>query len=65
MRLNPSNRDCRGLDDQRYHSHGTLSHIIYAECFSTVRCISRSHIAWNNCRRWPMTTAKFKVILYP
>ena len=31
----------------------------YAQRNSTIRWISRSHIAWKSCSRWPMTPARF------
>ena len=32
---------------------------------STARCISRTHIVWNTCSRWPITAATFAVTMRP
>jgi len=62
---------CRGPPKAKHHKRGEtcgeLSQIghVQEQCDSIMRCISRIHIAWKSCSRWPTTVARLRVTSWP
>ena len=49
-----------GERDEQQPGQGEARHRAQAWLSSTTRCISRSHMVWKNCSRWPTTALTFR-----